>query len=198
MFFSDQGPVPETFHRLRKLLADANIPHVFVGALALNAHGFRRSTEDVDLCMRREDLERFRREFVGREFQPVTGRPRRFYDPTTQVTFDILVAGEVAGNSRKQKDVRFPDPSEAEWIDGAPFVTLPRLIEMKLVTWRYQDWADVVNLIRTHSLEESFGDRFNALVRSAYIQCYDQKLDEDRYNPEIHDAPPEEPPADKA
>ncbi len=191
MFFDDAGPVPETFRQLRQRLADARLPYVFVGAMALNAHGFRRSTEDIDLCMRREDLERFRREFVGSVYQPVAGRPRRFYDPATQVTFDILVAGEVAGNTRKQKDVRFPDPSEAEWIDGAPFVSLPRLIEMKLVTWRYQDWADVVGLIRVHNLAEDFGDQFNALVRSAYLQCYDQKIEEDRYNPEIHDAPPE-------
>jgi hypothetical protein len=191
MFFQDQGPVPETFRRLRKLLADAKIPHVFVGAIAANAHGFRRSTEDVDLCMRREDLERFKRELVGTEFAPVEGRPRKFYDPATQVTFDILVAGEIAGNTRKQREVRFPDPSEAELIDGAPFVSLARLIELKLVTWRYQDWADVVSLIRLHNLDESFADRFNPLVRSAYLQCYDQKVEEDRYNPEIHDQPPE-------
>jgi hypothetical protein len=192
MFFDDKGPVPETFRRLRTLLAEAKIEHIFVGAIAANAHGFRRSTEDVDLCMRREDLERFRREFVGKEFAPVEGRPRRFYDPVTQVTFDILVAGEIAGNTRKQRDVRFPDPSESEIIEGAPFVSLARLIELKLVTWRYQDWADVVSLIRLHDLDESYGDRFNALVRSAYLQCYDQKAEEDRYNPEIHDQPPEE------
>ena len=177
MFFDDQGPVPETFRRLRTLLAKAKIEHLFVGAIAANAHGFRRSTEDVDLCMRREDLERFRREFVGKEFAPVEGRSRRFYDPVTQVTFAVLVAGEIAGNTRKQRDVRFPDPAEAEIIEGAPFVALPRLIELKLVTWRYQDWADVVSLIRLHSLDETFGDQFNPLVRSAYLQCYDQKAE---------------------
>jgi len=190
MFFQDQGPVPETFRRLRKLLGDGKIPYVFIGAMAANAHGLRRATEDVDLCMRREDLERFQRELVGTEFATVAGRPRKFYDPVTQVSFDILVAGEIAGNTRRQREVRFPDPSEAEFIDGAPFVSLARLIELKLVTWRYQDWADVVSLIRIHHLEESFGDRFNPLVRSAYLQCYDQKIEEDRYNPEIHDPPP--------
>jgi hypothetical protein len=190
MFFSDHGPVPDTFHRLTKLLAEAGIPHIFVGAMALNAHGFRRSTEDIDLCMRREDLERFKREFVGSVFQPVEGRPRKFYDPSTQVTFDVLVAGEIAGNTRKQREVRFPDPAEAERIGDAPFVSLPRLVEMKLVTWRYQDWADVVNLIRVHTLDEAFANQFNPLVRSAYLQCYDQKIEEDRYNPEIDDVPP--------
>ena len=193
MFFDDRGPVPETFRRLVKLLADADIPHIFIGAIAVNAYGLRRSTEDVDLCMRPDDLERFKKRFVGTEFEPVKGRPRRFFDPKTQVSFDILLTGEIAGNPRKQRDIRFPDPSEAELIDGVAFVSLPRLIELKLVTWRYKDWGDVVELIRQHDLNESFGDQFNPLVRQAYIQCYDQKLEEDRYNPEIDDPPRETP-----
>ncbi|MEW6249621.1 MAG: hypothetical protein AB1716_03160 [Planctomycetota bacterium] len=190
MFFQDQGPVPETFKRLRKLLAESGLAHIFVGATAVNAHGFRRSTEDVDLCMRAEDLERFRQLFVGSTFQPVEGRTRRFYDPQTQVTLDILVAGEIAGNRRKQQVIRFPDPSEAIRIEDTPVPSLPRLIELKLVTWRYQDWGDVVNLIRARSLDESFADQLHPIVRWAYLQCYDQKIEEDRYNPEIHDGPP--------
>lgn len=197
MYFDDAGPVPEAFRQLRQRLDEAKLPHIFMGAMALNAHDYRRSTEDVDLCMRAEDLDRFRREFVGRVYQPVAGRPRKFFDPVTQVTFDILVAGELAGNTRRQREVRFPDPSEAEIIRGTPVPTLSRLIELKLVTWRYKDWGDVVELIRIHNLDESFTTRLHPITRTAYLQCYDQKLEEDRYNPEIHDAPPEEPPADK-
>lgn len=185
MFFRLEGPVPDTFRRLTELLEKAGIPYVLVGAIAGYAHGYHRTTGDIDLCLRREDLARFRREFVGTHFSQVEGHPRKFFDPTTQVTFDVLIAGELAGNTRKQREVRFPDPSEAELIDGRPFVSLARLIELKLVTWRYRDWGDVVELIRIHNLDESFGDQFNPLVRSAYLQCYDQKLEEDRYNPEV-------------
>lgn len=191
MFFNDAGPVPETFRRLKKLLDDAGIPHIFMGATAVNAHGHRRSTEDVDVCMSAESLQRFRQKFVGSVLQPVTGRARRFFDPATQVTIDVLVAGEVAGDRRKQKDIHFPDPAEAEIVHGAPVPSLARLIELKLVTWRYQDWADVVSLIRVHNLDESFADRVHQIVRVAFVQCLDQKLEEDRYNPEIHDAPPQ-------
>lgn len=191
MFFDDQGPVPETFRKLRQRLAEAGLPHIFIGAVALNAHDYRRASEDVDFCMRREDLERFRKLFVGTLYQQVAGRPRKFFDPQTQVTFDILVAGDLAGNTRKQREVRFPDPDEAEIVRDTPVPSLARLIELKLVTWRYQDWADVVSLIRIHNLDESFANQFNPLVRSAYLQCYDQKVEEDRYNPEIHDPPAE-------
>lgn len=193
MFFDDNGPVPETFRRLKQRLKDAGLPHIFMGASAVNAHGHRRSTEDVDLCMRREDLERFKREFVGAVYQPVAGRQRKFFDPETQVSFDILVAGEIAGNSRKQKDVRFPDPDEAEIRQGVPYPSLARLIELKLATWRLKDWADVIELIRVHKLDESFAQKVHPVVRSAFLQCYDEKVEEDRYDPEIHDAPPEAP-----
>jgi len=190
MFFRDEGPVPETFRRLKKHLETLSIPHVFMGATALGVHGYVRATEDIDVCMRPDDLARFRDELVGKEYRPVEGRSRRFYDPVTDATFDVLVTGEIAGNRRKQQAVRFPDPDEAQVIKDTPVPSLARLIELKLVTWRYKDWGDVVELIRTHKLDESFTDQLSPVVRSAYLQCYDQKVEEDRYNPEIDDPPP--------
>jgi hypothetical protein len=193
MFFEGRGPVPETLRRPAETLPSAGIPHIILGATAVYAHGCERTTRDVDVCMRRENLERFRGELVGCEYESVPGRSRRFVDDATGATVDVLIAGELAGNTRKQREVRFPDPSEAEIIDGVPLVSLARLIELTLVTWRFQDWADVVNLIRVHNLDESYGDQFNPLVRQAYLRCYYQKLEEDRYNPEIHDRHPDEP-----
>jgi hypothetical protein len=190
MFFRNEGPVPETLVRLRQRLDAAQLPHILMGAMALQFHGFQRTTNDVDICMRSEDLDRFRKQFVGREYEPVPRRSRRFVDPISQVTIDILVAGEVAGDQRRQEAVKFPDPAEAEIIDGIPVPSLARIIELKLVTWRFKDWGDVVELIRLHELGESFADSLNPVARSAYLQCYDQKIEEDRYNPEIHDSPP--------
>ena len=65
-----------------------------------------------------------------------------------------------------------------------PTVTLDRLIELKLVTWRYKDWGDVVALIRANGLDETFADRLAQQLRSAYLQCYDEMIDEDRYDAE--------------
>jgi hypothetical protein len=136
MFFNDEGPVPETLRRLRSTLTEAGIPHIFIGATALNAYGHERMTRDIDVCVRPEDLERFRRDFVGKAYQPVAGRRRRFFDPVTQVTVDMLISGAVAGDTRKQQHVRFPDPSEAQVVEHVPVPSLARLIELKLVTWR--------------------------------------------------------------
>ena len=65
MYHDDAGPVPETFRRLRAALDREGIPYVLIGALPLSAYRFRRATDAVDLCLRWEDLERFRQKLVG-------------------------------------------------------------------------------------------------------------------------------------
>jgi hypothetical protein len=184
MFHKDSGPVPDTFQRLAARLTKEGINFVVIGAFALAVHGYRRATEDVDLCMRPKDLIRFRERFLGHEYQLVEGKVRRFYDPVSQVTFDIIESGELAGRVSRNKVIKFPDPSETEIVEGLPTVSLARLVELKLVTWRYKDWADVVALIRANNLNEDFSDKLDPLVRMAYLECYDQKTEEDRYERE--------------
>ncbi|NOT00919.1 MAG: hypothetical protein HOP29_09845 [Phycisphaerales bacterium] len=189
MFFQDRGPVPETFARLRRLLDAAGIEFVVIGAFALGAHKYRRATEDVDVCLPAEGFEKFKRELVGASYERVEGRSRRFRDSETRVTIYVLNAGDLAGRTSRNKEIRFPSPAEAMEIGGIPTVSLARLVELKLVTWRMRDWADVIALIRENELDEEFAEQLNPLVRMAYLECYDEMIEEDRYNPEIHDAP---------
>ncbi len=184
MFHKDAGPVPETLRRLMAMLQKENIEFVVIGAFALGAHQYRRATEDADICLRAADIERFRRELVGTVYQRVEGRQRRFYDPDTQVTFDLLISGELAGHRGRNQTIRFPDPSEATVVGGLTTVSLERLIELKLVTWRIRDMADVIELIRRNNLTEEFADRLHPLVRTPYLECYDHKLEEDRQDEE--------------
>ena len=43
----------------------------------------------------------------------------------------------------------------------------------------------MVELIRANNLGEAFADQLNPLVRMAYLECYDQKVEEDRYEREV-------------
>jgi hypothetical protein len=61
------------------------------------------------------------------------------------------------------------------------FVNLETLIQLKLAARRYQDFADVVSLIRAHDLDESFADRLHPSVRRDYIECLEEKRREDEY-----------------
>lgn len=184
MFFKRQGPVWDAWRDLKDNLERSGIDYVVIGALAVNAHGHRRTTNDVDLCLTEGGWRKFQELFVGTRYHRVAGRPRRVNDPENEVNADILISGQIAGNRRKQQAVTFPDPTEGEIHDQIRTVSLARLIELKLVTWRYKDWGDVVELIRIHDLPEEFADRLNPVVRSAYLQCYDQRLEEDRYDQE--------------
>jgi hypothetical protein len=53
-------------------------------------------------------------------------------------------------------------------------ISLRALVEKKLTAGRYQDLADVVALIRTHELDESFQDHLSAPLREAYRSCIEE------------------------
>ena len=184
MFHQRGGPVYETLDALCDNLRRESIEYVIIGAFALGCHGYERATVDVDVCVRHDDLDRFRAKFVGQEYEAVSGRTRRFRDPRTGVTLDLLISGDLAGRVSRNSEIRFPDPDEAVKLKGLRTVSLERLIELKLVTWRFKDWADVVELIRQNNLDEAFANRVHPLVRMAYLECYDQKVEEDRYERE--------------
>ena len=112
MFLDRTGPVRETFETLCANLKSEDIDYVIIGAFALAAHNFERATMGVELCLTSEDLDRFRARFVGSEYQSVEGRARRFFDPSTGITFDVLISGALAGRTSRNDAIRFPDPSE--------------------------------------------------------------------------------------
>ena len=177
MFFEKTGPVWDALRDLENHLHGAHIDYVIIGGLALNAYDYPRQTIDVDVILSGEGFEEFKKRFTGSVYTPAEGAPRRFLDPHSEVTIDVLIAGELAGHKGKNHTIRFPNPSEAEEHRDLRTVSLPRLIELKLVTWRYKDWGDVVELIRRHDLDESFAEQLDPLVRAAYGECYDQAND---------------------
>ena len=179
MFFEKTGPVWQTLHDLEDRLRAASIDYVVIGGLALNAHNYPRQTVDVDIVVTAAGYKKFKQRFVGTAYVEAKGAPRRFIDPKSEVTIDLLIAGQIAGRKSKNPSVRFPDPGEAETHQDLPTVSLARLIELKLVTWRYKDWGDVVELIRRNNLTASLADKLDPVVQTAYGECYDQANDEE-------------------
>ena len=53
--------------------------------------------------------------------------------------------------------------------------------QLKLAARRYQDFADVVQLIRAHQLEEAFANRLHPSLQPDYIECLEEKRREDEY-----------------
>ncbi len=176
MFFERSGPVWDTLRELGKWLDEAHMDYAVIGGLALNAYSYPRQTVDVDIVLSRTDFDRFAAQF-GKTLHRVAGFPRRFVDAKTEVAVDVLIAGALAGHTEKNKTIRFPDPKDAEVHEDIRTVSLPKLIELKLVIWRFKDWGDVVELIRRNQLTEDFASQLDASVQPAYKQCFDQAND---------------------
>lgn len=181
LFFEGRSREYQTLRRLARLLKKADIPYVIVGGMAVNAHGARRTTGDVDVLLNREGFDRFRQELLGTAFDPVAARPRRFVDKKNGVTVDVLVTGRFPG-SGAPGPIGFPEPEAAgQEIGKIRFLTLPQLIQLKLAARRHSDFGDVVFLIRVHELGEAFADQLHPSVRSDFIECLEEKRREDEY-----------------
>ncbi len=79
--------------------------------------------------------------------------------------------------------MRAPRPGIADDSGDLRTVSLARLIELKLVTWRYKDWGDVVELIRRNNLPESLSEKLDPIVQLAYGECFDQANDAEYDSP---------------
>ncbi len=181
MFFAQRDPVHQAARRLVRRLERAGMPYAIAGAMAVNAHGARRTTDDVDILLTAKDLERFRTEFVGKWYAPVPGRSRRFVEKQSDVTVDVLVTGGRPGFGQPTP-LRFPDPRKASTeIGKIRVLTLPQLIQLKLAARRHYDFGDVCFLIRVHDLDESFLRRIDPSVHLDYIECLEEKRREDQY-----------------
>jgi hypothetical protein len=176
-FFVGDADVHKAVTRLVSILEEEGLPYAIIGALALNEYGHRRVTVDVDLVMREEDLQRFKRDWLGRgyaEREPGTGK---LVDTELGVHIDVLSTGRFPGDDRP-KPIAFPDPATTA-IRGAPFALLPieRWIELKLASGmvaphRLKDLADVQELIRSASLPQSLAERLDPWVREKFLELW--------------------------
>jgi len=181
LFFEGRGREHQTLRRLARNLNKAGIPYAIVGGMAVNAHGAERTTHDVDVLLTADGLEHFRQSFVGSDYEPVAGRPRRFVDRRNGVTVDILVTGRFPGTGRPGP-IAFPDPADvSEVIKKIHVLNLATLIQLKLAARRYYDFGDVVYLIRVHNLDESFKQQLHPAVQQDFIECLEEKRREDDY-----------------
>jgi len=197
MFFEGADRVHQTMNRAVAKFEEAGIVYAIAGGMAVNAHRHARTTKDVDFLLTPTGLTSFRARCLQQDFEPVPGRPRRFRDRSNGVTVDILVTGLFPGSGAPGPIV-FPDPAEvSETIDKRRVLNLPTLIQLKLAAGRHQDFADVVNLIRVHNLDEAFLSALHAAVHRDFIECLEEKRREDEYEMRQDDAfqrllPPEE------
>ena len=171
-----EGTLNKTLARLSNDLDERGIDYMVIGAVALLAHGYPRFTEDIDLVMTAEGLQKFHDELIGLGYVPAfPGAKKRLRSTTDAVSIEVMTTGEFPGDGRP-KPVSMPVPAEASIeIDGIKFVTLEKLIELKLASGisapdRLKDLADVQELIKLRKLEADFALKLDSYVRSKYLE----------------------------
>lgn len=175
-YFMGKGILNKTLARLSNDLEAHDIDYAVIGAAALLAHGYPRLTEDIDLVMTAEGLQKFHDELVGRGYVPVfPGAKKRLRSTMDGVIIEVMTTGEYPGDG-KPKPVSIPAPAEAATeIDGIKFVTLEKLIELKLASGisaadRLKDLADVQELIKIRKLGADFALNLDPYVREKYLE----------------------------
>ena len=177
-FFRGDGMINDSLKRLIDDLDKNEIDYVVIGAVALNNHGYRRFTEDIDLLLTKDGLKKFTETLVGLGYRPAfTGAPKKFRTTGENIPVDFITSGEFPGDGLP-KPVQFPNPSDsAIVIDGVKTITLEKLIELKIASGmsaadRLKDLADVQELIKIKDLDENFAEKMNEFVRPKYLELY--------------------------
>ena len=178
-YFMGEGQLNKTLARLSSDLEEHGINYMVIGAVALLAHGYPRFSEDIDLVMTAEGLEKFHAELVGLGYVPAfPGAKKKLRSTLDGVSIEVMTSGEYPGDG-KPKPVSMPDPATASIeIDGIRFVTLEKLIELKLASGisaphRLKDLADVQELIKVKQLDADFANRLDPYVRAKYLELQD-------------------------
>jgi hypothetical protein len=177
MHFEKGSAVHQTLRKITRKLDELGVPYAVAGGMALFFHGFRRFTEDINILVTREGLQKIHAELEGRGYLPLFSGSKNLRDADTGVRIEFLVAGEYPGDG-KPKPVAFPDPAAVGVVaDGVLCVALPRLIEMKLASGmtnpgRMKDIGDAQELIRLFGLPADFTRELNPFVHEKYLELW--------------------------
>jgi hypothetical protein len=176
-YFMNESPLQNAARAIASHLDELGIEYAIAGALSLAAHGLVRATEDVDVLLSNEGLERFKAAWLGRGYVNLRSGGKAVRDVQNGVKIDFLIAGEFPGDG-KPKPVRFPNPNEASIADGQfRVLALPRLIELKLASGmtaahRLQDLADVQRIIQIRSLPRELSAELDPYVRDKFEELW--------------------------
>src|SRR5438552_750595 len=176
-FFMGQAEAQQALYRLTAILEAEGLPYAIIGAFALNEYGHRRVTVDVDLVMREEDLQEFKRRHLGKGYAERVPGTGKLLDTELGVNVDVLSTGRFPGDD-KPKPIAFPDPATTA-MRGERFALLPmpRYIELKLASGmvaphRGKDLVDVQELIRSAGLSLDVAMELHPWVRDKFLELW--------------------------
>ena len=140
--------------------------------MALFRHGLRRFTEDVDVLVTKEDLKTVHEKLAGLGYLPPFPNSKQLRDTENGVRIEFQMSADYPGDG-KPKPQPFPIRGVSFEADGISYVTLDKLVELKLASGmlspgRLKDLADVMELIKVLGMPIEFAEQLTP--SSAWIQ----------------------------
>jgi Uncharacterised nucleotidyltransferase len=178
-FFEGDSQVHRALRKITHKLDELQIPYAVAGGLALFRHGYRRTTDDVDILVTRSDLRKIHEHLDGLGYVPPFKDSKHLRDVEEGVRIEFLTAGDFPGDG-KPKEVAFPDPIGASTeAEGIRFLNLIPLIELKLASGlsaphRRKDLVDVQELIKALSLPKDFAGNLRKSVAEEYNRLWSE------------------------
>lgn len=162
-----------TARTVAEILARWDLPHLIVGGLAVQEHGYPRVTVDVDVVVPDvlEAQEFLTADLTG-PFARIPEIEGSLVDKRNQVKIDLLPAGQVL---KAGCQVPFPNPVNVA--DHLQIVGLPELISLKLDSSRIsplrrsRDRTDVIELVTRRKLPRELA--VAPVVRELYLELWD-------------------------
>jgi hypothetical protein len=157
-----------------EVLQRAGTPHAIIGGVAVCLHGYQRNTVDLNLLIgpAQEAMVRAALEAAGFKWS----KDAAAFRSPSEIPVQFVIASDRAGPG---SEVWLPDPADKSalvHIEGLPVQSLAKLIESKIACGEgnlrrtHKDFADVVELIATHDVHQSFARHLHKSLRSTFRQ----------------------------
>src|SRR5436190_1663664 len=131
---------------LQALARQEGIPLAIVGGLAAIHHGYERFTKDIDVVVGSENLDILPRVAPRYGIKVIWSDPEGWHKLQCEgVPIDVVPEGR---KPRKDAPTTIPGPAQLGVRAGAGYAKLSGWIETKLGSFRVQDQADVVSIIK--------------------------------------------------
>ncbi len=162
-----------------RVLQATSIEAVVGGGWAVWHHGYiGRVTQDIDIALPADRIDEFRQVASVSGFDLLPTKPGRWpkmVHRETKVQVDILPEGAQPGIANRLAPTTIPHPAKMGAVSGKlGYISLPRLIELKLAAGRPQDEADVTALLRLNEAQIPQLRAHVASIHGDYLAMFDR------------------------
>jgi hypothetical protein len=160
---------------LKALSRKEGIPLAIVGGLAAIHHGYERFTKDIDVVVRSGNLDVLARVAPHYGIKVIWKDPEGWHKLQCEgVPIDVVPEGR---KPRKDAPTAIPGPEQLGVREGAGYAGIAGWIETKLGSYRVQDRADVVQVIKVTTPATLTRIRKHlGKVHATYMRRFDELL----------------------